>query len=93
MLYNIPVDSHPTTTTTTMKLAKVVKHTGKRETGIDLQMRLIPLKTETEDKIPTVEVEVKKDPKKKSGGYWSVVCLQHDHNPKEDLQPERLDWS
>ncbi|GFH56600.1 predicted protein [Chaetoceros tenuissimus] len=55
-----------------MKLAKAAKHTGEREAGIDLQMRLIPLKIEIEDEIPTVEVEVKKDPKKKSGGENSL---------------------
>lgn len=55
-----------------MKLLKAVKHTGEREAGIDLQMRLIPLKTETEDEIPTVEIEIRKDPKRKSGGENSL---------------------
>ena len=39
-----------------MKLAKAAKHTGEKEAGIDLQMRLIPL--------PKGQEEAKKKPEK-----------------------------
>lgn len=53
-----------------MKHNKAVKNRGEREAGIDIQMRFVPLKTDTSDSGDAKETEVyiKRNQKERSGG-------------------------